>query len=392
MAAKRGRRGAGTVFYDRARKRYVGQLSLGRDPQTGRRKRGPKVSAATEAECWDLLDEQRQELRKTATVAPWNTTVARVMADLMATPPAEWKSIVTREVNAHHAARITKALGSARLVKLTPGDVERFLHTLADRGYSTATIGATKGLLARAIRRAQRDGLVGRNVAELAEMPRGTQRKSKALTLGQVATLLGADLDTWWRAYLVTGITLGLRPGELLGLRWEDVDLAGGVVRVRKSLKQKRDRSTGHMLLVLDDLKTERSKRTLQMPRSVASVLKALRTEQAAARLRLGRHYTDHGLVFCSAEGKPCWRSTVYRGFRKRTEAAGIPGVWHPHEMRHTFVSVLSDAGVDIEDIADAAGHINSNVTRTVYRHVIADKITRAPAAMDEIFGQVRGS
>ena len=60
--------------------------------------------------------------------------------------------------------------------------------------------------------------------------------------------------------------------------------------------------------------------------------------------------------------------------------------------MRHTFVSVLSDAGVDIEDIADAAGHINSNVTRTVYRHQIADKITRAASAMDEIFGQVRGS
>jgi integrase len=82
----------------------------------------------------------------------------------------------------------------------------------------------------------------------------------------------------------------------------------------------------------------------------------------------------------------------VGRQFKALCDRAGIGSNWHPHEQRHTFVSVLSDAGIDIEAIADAAGHANSSVTRTVYRHQIADKVSRAAAAMDEIFGRVSGS
>jgi integrase len=143
----------------------------------------------------------------------------------------------------------------------------------------------------------------------------------------------------------------------------------------------------GHGILQLEDLKTERSKRTLALPARAAEALRALRAAQAADKLRLGRHYTDRGLVFCGDAGQALWQSGVRRGFKRVCGRAGIGPGWHPHELRHSFVSVLSDAGVDIEQIADAAGHINSNVTRTVYRHQIADKVTRAAEAMDAIFG-----
>lgn len=115
-----------------------------------------------------------------------------------------------------------------------------------------------------------------------------------------------------------------------------------------------------------------------------------LRTAQAADRLRLGPHYGQLGLVFCDAAGQPLRRQTVNRQFKSVCKAAGLGSAWHPHEQRHTFVSVLSDAGIDIEAIADAAGHVNSTVTREVYRHQIADKVTRTADVMDQIFG--RGS
>ena len=91
--------------------------------------------------------------------------------------------------------------------------------------------------------------------------------------------------------------------------------------------------------------------------------------------------------MFCRENGRPHWREPIRLGFRKVCKQAGIGEDWTPRELRHSFVSVLSDAGVSIEDIADATGHINSTVTRETYRHQIADKVTRAAEAMDRIFG-----
>lgn len=121
-------------------------------------------------------------------------------------------------------------------------------------------------------------------------------------------------------------------------------------------------------------------------------MLAALRRDQAALRLRAGSAYEDHGLVFAQDSGRPCWPVTVRSQFRAVCGKAGLGEGWHPHEQRHTFVSVLSHAGVDIEQIADAAGHINSNVTKTVYRHQLADKLSVAATVMDATFGASGGA
>jgi integrase len=381
------------VFWDAARGCHVGQLSMGRDPQTGKRKRSPKIYAPTEDECWALLDELRDELRKTGTVAPRDVTVEMVLRDLTASPPAEWASPLTLRGNADRIARITAAVGGVKLQRLTVGHAERMLRDMAAAGASSDNIRRARALLARAIRRAQRDGLVHRNVAELAEVPRGTRWPSKAMTLEQVRALLAYDLTPWWRAYIVTALTCGLRPGEMLGLRWQDVDLREGAIRIRMCLKVL-PRPDGKRMVTLAGLKTDRSRRTLQLPRDAATVLRALKAQQAKDRLRLGNGWTDSGLVFAAEHGGPRWPQDVRKQFGKLCERAGLGAGWHPHETRHTWVSLLSDAGVDLEDIADAAGHITSAVTRNVYRHQLADRLTKAPAAMDTIFNpaEVSGS
>ena len=383
-------RGDGSVFFDAARGCWVGSVDIGRDPETGRRRRR-KVSAATKGECKDKVDELRQEKKRTGSVAPRNTTVERIMRDLLASPPPEWRSPITVQVNTGLTERIIAGLGKVQLVTLTPGQVEVFLRKMARDGYSTSTISGAKGILKLAIRRAERDALVGRNVADLADTPAGKVTASRSMTLEQIRALFASDLTPWWRAYLMTGILCGLRPGELLGLTWEDVGFTEGVIRVRHCLKAMPG-PDGKSVLQLEDLKTDRSRRTLALPAKAAEALRALRAVQAADKLRLGRYYTDRGIVFCGDAGQAQWRANVGRGFKKVCGRAGIGSGWHPHEQRHTFVSVLSAAGVDIEAIADAAGHINSTVTREVYRHQIADKVTGAAAAMDEIFGKVSGS
>lgn len=123
------------------------------------------------------------------------------------------------------------------------------------------------------------------------------------------------------------------------------------------------------------ELKTPSSRRTLRMPKAVAATLAALCKHQAAERLRAGQFYRNSGLVFCDALGRPRHRQAVWRSWRDVTEAAGLGTGWQPRETRHTWVSHLSDHDVPVERIADAAGHVNSNVTRTVYRHLIRDEI-----------------
>jgi len=85
-------------------------------------------------------------------------------------------------------------------------------------------------------------------------------------------------------------------------------------------------------------------------------------------------------------------RQRVHKRFREVMAAAGLGSDWQPRETRHSFVSIASDSGASIEDIADAAGHVNANVTRAVYRHQISDTVTRAPAAMDRVLAAEGGS
>lgn len=305
-------RGDGSVYPDKSRPGiWVGSIDLGTDPQTGRRRRR-KVSALTKTECKAKLDELREQHRKTGIVPRRDTTVEMVIRDYLANPPEDVKSPITMRVHGDHGERIIAALGSVKLVRLTPVQVERFLRDMAETGYLTRTgkrrqyaaktIRDTRSLFIGAIRRAEKEGLAARNVAALADLPHARRRVSKSMTLAEVRQLLDVDLTTWWRAFITTAILCGLRPGELLGLRWEDVDSKAGVIRVRRCLKALPEEA-GRRRLVLEDLKTEQSRRTLRMPSAVSSALGALRREQAADRLRLGPLYEDHGLVFCSRPG-----------------------------------------------------------------------------------------
>ncbi len=389
--SQRSRKGGGTVFWDEDRGCYTGQLS--HYDAAGRRRR-PKVHAATKAECWEKLDELRAELKKTGSVAPRDLTVADLINELLAHPPADWKSPITVINRKNYATRINAALGKVKVARLTVAQVEQFLADSAAEGLSADMMRRLRSTLRLAIRRAERDGKATRNVAALAELPAAPRRRSRSMTLPQIRALLGLELTPWWRAYLACALMCGLRPGELLGLRWEDVDFKAGVVRVRKCLKALPDPATGKRQLVLEELKTERSKRTIRMPRQVAAALLALRKEQAATRLKLGESYDLRGLsiVFGDGAGAPKWPQDVRRDFQKFCGRAGIGTSWVPREQRHTFVSVLSDSGVDIEQIADAVGHINSTVTKAVYRHQIADEVTSAATVMDSIFGEANGS
>jgi integrase len=383
MTARRHRgRGEGSVYQDKDGKWWA-SVSLAMDPDTHRRPRR-KVGAESRDDARQKLAALQAEMRETGSVGAKNITVAQAIADFMTHPPATWKTHTTATANALHARNLTAGLGAHLLNRLTVAQVEDHLAAEARRGLSRSTVADELFLLRRVIRRAEKRGLVTRNVAELAELPAGLRtRRSRSMTVEQVHKLLDSDLTPWWRAWLSVALLCGTRPGETGALCWDDVK--DGVLSTRAGLHETDEG------LVRGSLKTPTSRRSIQMPAAVAGALAAWRTEQARQRLAAGALWKDTGLIFTDELGRPVPRQRVGRQFARITEAAGI-GHWQPRECRHTFVSVLSGNGVPIEDISDLVGHVNSAITRKVYRHSLTPVIGTAATVMDQIYGGQRES
>jgi integrase len=172
--------------------------------------------------------------------------------------------------------------------------------------------------------------------------------------LAQAKALLTAATDNRYRAYITVSLLTGARTEELRALTWERVDPDGRPdteppvppsIEVRRSVRDH------------GDTKTRKSRRTLALPRRCVDALRAHRTQQAEDRQAAGRDWQETGLVFASKLGTELDAHNVRRGFRAVIKRAGLdPAAWTPRELRHSFVSLLSDSGVSIEDIADLDG------------------------------------
>ncbi|MEW9533131.1 tyrosine recombinase XerC [Microbispora sp. NPDC049125] len=248
--------------------------------------------------------------------------------------------------------------------------------------------------LKRAIRQAQARDMVLRNVAELVTTPKGKAgRPSKALTLAQAKALLTAAESSSLHAYVLLSLMTGIRTEEARALRWDHVvawvDKVDGwrpVANVGFDHKRfaiyvwRADRVGG-------DTKTRKSRRTLELPRQAIDALRQHHARQAAQRLKAGELWQDHGLAFCTAVGTPLDAHNVRRAFRGITKKAGLGDEWTPRELRHSFVSIMSDNGVPIETIADLVGHAGTRVTEQVYRHQLKPVITKGAGTMNALFG-----
>jgi integrase len=248
-------------------------------------------------------------------------------------------------------------------------------------------------VLVRAIRQAERDDLVARNVAALVKPPKGQRagRPSKSLTLEQAVALMAAARGTRLEAYVTVSLLTGLRTEEVRALRWdhvvawvtgqwEPVAAAGFDHEQLAVFVWRSDRVGG-------DTKTPKSRRTLALPCRCAGAPREHRVRQAEDRLAAGPLWQDHDLVFASAVGTPQDDHNVRRQFRVITEAAGLGTAWVPRELRHSFVSLLSAHGVPVEAIALLAGHNQTATTELVYRHQIVPALTRGAEVMDQILG-----
>src|SRR5215467_14400852 len=365
--SKRRGRGEDSIYWDAAKSCYVGAVSLGYSPSGTRIRK--RVMARTKTEVREKLRDLHKQAERG--VRPRrHYTVNDALDDWLETGLDGLAPSTVTVYRNTIAKALREELGTVELTKLTAGAVQKALANLAER-VSTRTVQMAHNVLVRAIRHAERDDLVGRNVAALVKPPKGQRagRPFKSLTLEQAVSLMAGAQGTRLEAYIVLSPLSGVRTEEARALRWDHVVawVSGQWVPVAEAgfeheqvavFVWRAERAGG-------DTKTPQSRRTLALPRKCVEALREHRVQQAQDRLAAGPLWRDHGLVF----------------------AAGVGTGWVPREMRHTFVSLLSARGVPVEAIALLAGHNQTATTELVYRHQIVPALTRGAVVMDQIFG-----
>lgn len=376
-------RGDGGLHWDETRQRWIATITIGYD---GRGKRiTRKASDKTKTGALAKLKENLRDYEDGLAIGPLNYTVADAVRNWLEFGLSNRRPATPRKCRVLAEKHIVPALGARKLRELSADDVDRWLAAKS-RTLSTDTLRQLRSILRRSVSRAQARDKVKRNVVLLCDVPTGTTgRPSKAFTLSQAEVVLDAAAGTAMYAYIVLSILIGARTEELRALTWEHVDLVGdpnAVPPVPPSIMVWRSvRADG-------ETKTKKSRRTLALPKRCVDALIFHQSIQQAQRQAAGKSWRETGLVFASSVGTERNANNVLRSFRAIVGRTALnPDEWTPREMRHSFVSLLSDSGVPIENIARLVGHAGgSEVTETVYRKQIRPVLIEGAEAMDQIF------
>jgi integrase len=357
------RRSRGTVFYDKRRQCWMGYIADGTMTANGRprrrsfrgRSRSEVQQKLRKIEAAVLLDKPVVDgSMKVATfLEEWFTTSVEPNC-LSANTADSYRRIVR-----HH---LIPTLGKRRLRDLSVLDVDQLLAAKYDAGYSGSTVQRIRMTLIRALRHAERRDLVARNVAALCDLRRTKPKEGRSLTPDQAAKLLAVAPSDRLGITVELGLYLGLRPGEVLGLQWGDIDFDQRTLRVRRSLKREQNR------LRFGEPKTPGSRRILAMPDPLVAALQRHRNQQNTDRECADDMWTEFDLVVTTEVGTPVDPSNARRTLDRLCDETGI-GHWNPNALRHSFASLLSLRGAPMEEVADAMGHVDTRMTSRVYRH-----------------------
>lgn len=354
MAPMRGH-GEGSLFKlsrptaaDPTRVVWIAEVSL---PDGRRRRRqAPTMAAARaalaamqKAVSADALDGQRERLGPF--LLRW------------ANEEHGWAPATARKHESIVRVHLVPAIGHVRLPELSVGAVEALFN-----GLDPQTARHVRSTLRRAIADAQRDGLVGRNVAALARPPKLPHRERTILDAAEARQLIDSTRGTRYGPLWVVLVTTGLRISEALGLAWSDVDLGAPAIHVRRTLQ----RVDGEWQR--RPTKTDKSRRSIPLTAIAVEALRAQRAQQDQDR---GTGTID-GLVFTTDRGHPIHATNLLPRLRADLAAAGLPRVGL-HDLRHSAATILYSLGVPLPTIADWLGHSTVRVTQDLYRHRVAE-------------------
>jgi integrase len=345
MARKRNA-GEGSIF-QRADGRWCAQLNLGWE---GGKRRRKYVYGDTAQEVQDALLKARADLAAGLPIMVEKQTLAQFLQDWLENSVKPSVRPLTHEQYRQHVKLyLAPLLGHHRVSKLAPAHIRGFLKQKLADGLSPRTVQLSLVILRKALGQAVKDGLIARNVAKLVDAPRWKRPEVKPWEVREAGRFLdaikGERLET---AYLVA-LSLGLRRGEVLGLRWADINFEAKTITLAQAIA----RVGGKPQLI--EPKSRQSRRTLPLHESLIAALKAHRRRQLE-RLAAGSRWKDSGLVFTSGIGTPLEPRALNEDFDRLVAKAALRRV-RLHDLRHARASFLLAQGVHPRVVMELLGH-----------------------------------
>ncbi|WP_027716959.1 tyrosine-type recombinase/integrase [Desulfovirgula thermocuniculi] len=363
-------------------------IELPRDPETGKRRRKwvtvQGTRKAAEAELARLLVEAHGGA---VGKAPARLTLGDYLDRWIEAVEPELKPSTVATYRVKVKKWKQTPLAEVPLAKLTPADVQRALAGFF-RESAPKTVREMYNVLRAALRRAVEWGLLAKNPAEGVKVPRKETRELQVWTEEEATRFLEVAKKSGYYPVFVLALTTGMRLGELLGLKWEDVDLDAGYLQVKRTLADKSAMGKGRV--VFQTPKTRAARRKIPLDPATVEVLRKHKKKQAEARLKKGPEWQDYDLVFCTSQGTPFYHSDVRKAFNRLVKKAGVKPIRF-HDLRHTHATLLLRKGIHPKVVAERLGHSSVSITLDTYSHVLPDTQREAVRVLEELF-RTKGS
>lgn len=276
--------------------------------------------------------------------------------------------------------QVLPVLGNIKLQKLSPQHLQKLYNQKLEEGYAPQTVKHIHRVLHRALKDALRWQLVSRNVCDAVDAPRVPRKEMRVLTGDQAQQLLEAAKGDLLEALYVLALTTGMRQGELLGLKWEDVDITLGTVQVRRTIARLPGKG-----FTVSEPKSAKSRRKIHLTRLAVEALKRHRTRQSESRLAAGLAWSEQGWVFCNAVGKPIEAGNmIRRSFRPILDKAGLPAIRF-HDLRHSTATLLLSLGIHAKVVQELLGHSQISLTLDTYSHFLPSLQEEAVSRLDTL-------
>ena len=346
-------------------------IDIGTDPSTGSRQRHFETIRGAKKDAQRRLVEVLASMEKGSYVRPMRLPVAQYLEQWLQTYVATNTAPKTAEGYRMVVRRhLVPALGNVSLAQLQPQHIQRYCADKLSHGRTDGKGGLSKRsvlqhhrILSEALKHAVKQGLIGRNVADAVDPPRPEYKEMPTLDADELAQVLDAAQETPYYAPLYVKAYTGLRRGELLGLRWIDLNLDICSLSVVQTLQ----RLGGEW--VIRQPKSSKSRRRVELTPSVALFLRQHKAEQERQRILLGKPLNESDLVFSHPDGRPLDPNTLTHAMGKILRRAGVRHI-RLHDLRHTHATLLLEGGVHPKVVQERLGHSTIATTLDIYSHV----------------------
>jgi len=365
----------GTIFYRESRRKWVAEVTL-----NGRR---ITKYANSQRECRDWIHEMRIKIGKGLTFTGTQVTLEKFAKTWLAGKELSLRSGTIDQYRQIVEQHILPTIGKMRLQDISPAHLKHLYLAKKEAGEGARTVQMIHAVMYNMLKRAMKEGVLGRNPADAVERPKVEETERRILSEEQARQLVIATMDKRLGTLIYLALITSMREGELLGLKWSDLDWKKGQLHVQRQVQ----RITGEGLVFVPP-KTKAGQRKIKLGQGALERLAAHRSEQELLKAAQRERWEENDLIFPNNLGRPMGCENMISEFKQLLAENGLPKIRF-HDLRHTSISFLLDSGTPVNTVQKRAGHSKASVTTDTYGHSLARAEEEAAERIEEMITPV---